>query len=557
MTKKAIFDVINQRKPSKISEMVWAAVLGVAATYNAHAKSTEASTDELDAKASKDSKELKELKPDAAQGSGTTAAAAGGAAGQAGAASVDVDGQEVAVQPGEGGVVVDAAGQNPLVEAQETQSVQAHNIDAGADVVSSEGAQAALAAAAPSAAANPLMSEGIVSSDVASVQSGSGMESILSTAAPIISGMEFDTGLLALLGVGAVAIAVAGDDDDDVAEPNIDVNGVAIDGYVAGATVWADINGNGVQDAGETTVTDNLGNFSLPGVPSGVSVNVLAGGRDVLTGAIIQTDMTANVSSSGELVVSPFTTLLAAGADETALKLALGIPADTDLSTYDPIAALTGDDPAAAAIAEQILVAAQQVMTALQAGVAAGGSVDSVSQSLADAVTGGASSIEAMVNTAFASNAELAEAVNAVNSVIEDTMGGGNLVAALESGDASQLIDAIGAVAVAQSGFITAIENGNDLAGDWSDPTSINELAADFVPELNEANYEFLVENGLDLGNSAFNITDGDFLQQLLTEGGDVLEGVDFTVDDSLASFTDSLGAATGNTVVVDDLGDY
>jgi hypothetical protein len=58
--------------------------------------------------------------------------------------------------------------------------------------------------------------------------------------------------------------------------------GTVIDGYVAGATVFADANGNGIWDAGEaTTTTDARGNFSLPGARGAL---ISAAGTDLSTG---------------------------------------------------------------------------------------------------------------------------------------------------------------------------------------------------------------------------------------------------------------------------------
>ena len=49
-----------------------------------------------------------------------------------------------------------------------------------------------------------------------------------------------------------------------VTDVNETINGVLIDGYLAGATVFQDLNNNGSPDTGEPqTTTDVLGNFSL------------------------------------------------------------------------------------------------------------------------------------------------------------------------------------------------------------------------------------------------------------------------------------------------------
>jgi hypothetical protein len=137
------------------------------------------------------------------------------------------------------------------------------------------------------------------------------------------------------------------------------------DGPVAGATVFADANGNGVQDAGEATaVTQSDGTFGLY-APNGELI--ATGGIDGSTGLTPPGALTAPAGSS---VITPLTTLLdayavALGADarsvEGALAALLGLQAggSTDLTNLDPLAAaLSGStalDPAIADGTAQIV----------------------------------------------------------------------------------------------------------------------------------------------------------------------------------------------------------
>ena len=117
------------------------------------------------------------------------------------------------------------------------------------------------------------------------------------------------------------------------------------DGYVAGATVFADANGNGVLDLGEaSTTTDAGGAFTLD---SGSAPIVAFGGTDIATGLPFHGLMAA---PSGSAVVTPLTTLIVAlnnqgvpDAEQNVLA-AFGLDPTTDLLSLDPVAATAGGD---------------------------------------------------------------------------------------------------------------------------------------------------------------------------------------------------------------------
>ncbi|MCF7970801.1 MAG: hypothetical protein K9L22_06510, partial [Methylococcaceae bacterium] len=122
-----------------------------------------------------------------------------------------------------------------------------------------------------------------------------------------------------------------------------EVINTAIDGYIAGATVFIDINGDGIQNADEpSTITDALGNFRFSGtLPEGQIVSI--GGTDITTDQPFLGVLTA---PSGSTTITPLTTLInaliksgqATNTDtaESLLFAAFGIPR-VDLSTFDPI----------------------------------------------------------------------------------------------------------------------------------------------------------------------------------------------------------------------------
>nr|WP_246472717.1 Ig-like domain-containing protein [Azospirillum tabaci] len=154
--------------------------------------------------------------------------------------------------------------------------------------------------------------------------------------------------------------------------------GHAIDGYIAGATVFADANANGQLDAGEAFGTTNaVGNWSIPG---GAGPIVMIGGTDISTNLPFTGVYEAPGSAS---VITPLTTIIMgmaglAGTDSeiaaaaTELKSKLGLDAGLDLLTYDPIVAVTstGADAAAIATALKTQAAAASVANVIVQGSA-------------------------------------------------------------------------------------------------------------------------------------------------------------------------------------------
>ena len=140
------------------------------------------------------------------------------------------------------------------------------------------------------------------------------------------------------------------------------ISGNAIEGYVAGATVFIDHNGNGVLDPGEiSTTTDAAGLFTLtipPGTPDALEHGplVLFGGIDIATNLPFEAVLLA---PDGYTVVTPITTVIQAliavegmsrTAAEAAVRTALGVPDGVDLASYDPVQAALANDPNAAAV---------------------------------------------------------------------------------------------------------------------------------------------------------------------------------------------------------------
>ncbi len=117
-----------------------------------------------------------------------------------------------------------------------------------------------------------------------------------------------------------------------------DATQVAVDGYISGATVFADANGNGVRDTGEAfTSTDAFGRFEIN---SNGAPLVMAGGYDIAKSLSFQGKLTAE---AGSAVITPLTTLVVelgkAGVPNpnATLASALGM-AGANFGQLDPIA---------------------------------------------------------------------------------------------------------------------------------------------------------------------------------------------------------------------------
>jgi Ca2+-binding RTX toxin-like protein len=173
------------------------------------------------------------------------------------------------------------------------------------------------------------------------------------------------------------------------------ISGRVVDGYISGATVFADSirDGirNGILDPGEISATTAFdGSFTLVGADPDDPL-VMFGGTDVSTNVAFQGTMRA---PGGSTVVTPLTTLVAvlvaAGANvedaENAVAAAFGLDTDIDLQTFDPVPDAAAGDPDAT----QILAAAIQVQnTVTQVSAAVGGSAEDVFAAIAAAANGG------------------------------------------------------------------------------------------------------------------------------------------------------------------------
>ena len=135
------------------------------------------------------------------------------------------------------------------------------------------------------------------------------------------------------------------------------LSGVAVDGYLQGATVFLDMNRNGVLDAGEpSTVTDLNGRYAVDysgvtGAITGLPV-VVTGGVDSDTGFAFAGKLSAPVDAAKQAqVVTPLTTLvdamvaqrLAADVASAKQKVAAALGLTVDQLSTDPVAAIASN----------------------------------------------------------------------------------------------------------------------------------------------------------------------------------------------------------------------
>lgn len=175
-----------------------------------------------------------------------------------------------------------------------------------------------------------------------------------------MSHIQLNKKKLSMLAAAASSVVLAacggGGGSGPLASANA-ITGVAVDGYLQGATVFLDINRNGIADAGEpSTTTDLSGRYALDysgvtGSITGLPV-VVTGGVDSDTGFAFAGKLAAPIESARQAqVVTPLTTLVDAmvaqglTADVTTAKqkvaTALGLTVE-QLST-DPVAAIASN----------------------------------------------------------------------------------------------------------------------------------------------------------------------------------------------------------------------
>jgi hypothetical protein len=266
--------------------------------------------------------------------------------------------------------------------------------------------------------------------------------------------------------IRAVAHTVGGVIDDIL-------SGLGIDGYIAGATVFADANFNGLLDAGEvSTTTDANGRYSIAVSSAPL---ILRGGYDIATNLAFTGTMQA---PAGSTVVTPLTTLIQQVAASTTgdpvaaqqlVASALGLSSSLDLNDFDPITATrTGVAGAADAFATASSVlntvsllqaaGATGAYEALAARIVAAGTLD-----LTDAATVIAVAASAGVSAGIAGT--VAQLATASNVLAEQ--------AAASAGDPMRFMRYVTAVSIAAQG-----DTSHDLAAAGANAAQLADVLA-------------------------------------------------------------------------------
>ncbi|TYL84331.1 VCBS domain-containing protein [Bradyrhizobium cytisi] len=280
---------------------------------------------------------------------------------------------------------------------------------------------------------------------------------------------------------GHPAVATSGITVDVTAGAG-DTSNRAVDGYIAGAFVFADADGNGVYTPGEASATTNAdGSFTLH---DPVGTLIMTGGTDVSTGLAFAGTLKA---PEGSTVVTPLTTLVtsviaSAAASGTQISAtdaaaqvatAFGIdPTKVDLTTYDPVPAAVGGDP----IATSVLSAGVQVQSTV-AQISAVGATSSVFDAIAGAITNaGAGPIDLSAGSTVA-------AIVSDSGVTGDaaTLVTGTVTAAV--GSIQQAPDV---TAIAQAGQVAQGSATASLAAitDFSDTSQTGAVTSTYVDHL-------------------------------------------------------------------------
>jgi T5SS/PEP-CTERM-associated repeat protein len=227
------------------------------------------------------------------------------------------------------------------------------------------------------------------------------------------------------LGVGsyhelhATAIDEAGNSSDAGSQNSVNVTpaaGYVADGYIQGATVFADSNGNGQLDAGEASgTTDATGHFVLgPGSTTGTLV--MSGGTDTATNLPFTGVLTA---PTGSTQVTPLTTLVQAvaaanggnvAAASQSVATALGLNASTDFSNLDTVATAYQGNSDAFVAASKVLNTVSMVASAVSGAGAT------------DFSTAASSTFSALANQIVANGTLDLNSSSVVTAVVNDTL---------------------------------------------------------------------------------------------------------------------------------------
>lgn len=232
-------------------------------------------------------------------------------------------------------------------------------------------------------------------------------------------------------------------------EPPLTVGGQVVKGYVEGAAVFLDRDGDGLPDAGDTPVfTDAEGRFALDAEVDDGGTVVAVGGVDTLTN--VPLDGIVFKAPAEATVITPLTTLVAELVDSDGLSVEdavarvvgafdLSLPDDTGLLAFDPLTDMDGAGAAVEDASEAVLNTLSSIQSILE-GAGVDGAGDKALAAVADALVddartdlSDADTIEAVLDQVFDDNGlgasdpadltALARAIAGVNTTLADRSG--------------------------------------------------------------------------------------------------------------------------------------
>lgn len=250
------------------------------------------------------------------------------------------------------------------------------------------------------------------------------------------------------------------------------LQGIVADGYISGAEIYLDTNGNGFADVGESTgiFTQADGSFFLPSTLPNAAI-IAVGGINIDTGLTQTTPLKA---PSGSTTINPITTLLEAyirsnaealSADEAsatiALSLGIDLPSGLNLLNFNPLANFQASSFEAQKIAAQIATLinlaaphdaslAASYMSNLAAQIHSG-SVDLTNPSTLNTILGG--NATSLANTIAAHNANIHDATEVSQiSTIQSDIGDNTVVAAPIVSSTDTVNDGLNIIRISFSG---------------------------------------------------------------------------------------------------------
>jgi len=269
---------------------------------------------------------------------------------------------------------------------------------------------------------------------------------------------------------------------------NISTKGIVSDGYISGATVFADQNGDGIWNTGEAKATTNAsGDYSMLGGSGSI---VAMGGQDISTGLAFEGTFTA---PKGSTTVSPLTTLVdqviksggATSVEEASAQVAsaLGIDESIDLLTFDPIK--TANDATSSAALKSAAMATQSAAVQV-ANMISQATATLTGAGVGDEASGAVSAAKALASMISESAAAAKADTTGATKAVVDLKSSASMKTFLETSatKAGASVEQSAKVAAVSDSVATATANINSAMSDSLANAASGTAAADVFKEF-------------------------------------------------------------------------